>query len=332
MSPSNPVSFGILGTGLVASAFARESSSSPKVRLTSVASRNMARAEAFASKFGIARATDAYADLLADPDVEAVYIALPNSMHKTWCIRAVEAGKHVLCEKPLTGTAADARAIYDAARANGRQLVEAYPYRAQPQSIELLRLIRSGELGRPVAIQACFGFKLTNPEDIRLSPDLAGGALMDAGAYPISLVRAIAGARPTQVQAFAQRGAQSVDTAVLANLAFADGLMAQIACNFGASSHRFAVIACENGVIEANYSNGTPGNTPLTLRLKRHAADGSPVFETMEFHSVDAFRAEAECFADHLRGVELWSGITEQESVDVAAMLEQIAASASQVG
>jgi predicted dehydrogenase len=331
MSEFKPVNFGIIGTGGVASAFARESKPSQKVNLVSVASRDATRAEEFARKFGIAKSASSYADLLNDPEVEAVYIALPNSMHKEWALRAFAAGKDVLCEKPLTSTEAGAREIYEAARRTGRQMAEAYPYRAQPQSIELLRLIRSGELGRPIAIQACFGFKLTNQADIRLDPALAGGALMDAGAYPISLVRAIAGARPTRVQAFAQMGSQKVDTALIANLAFADGLLAQISCNFGASSHRFAVIACENGVIEANYANGTIGNTPTSLRLKRHAPDGSPVFETLEFNTVDAFRAEAEYFADHLRGVQPWNGISSGESIDVAAILEQVAQAAQRV-
>lgn len=332
MNDFRPVNFGIIGTGLVASAFARECMGSQKIRISSVASRDISRAEEFAGKFDIPKAARSYADLLADPEVEAVYIALPNSMHKDWCLQAFEAGKDVLCEKPLTGTEADAREIYAAAKRHGRQMVEAYPYRAQPQSIELLRLIRSGELGRPIAIQACFGFKLTNPADIRLDPALAGGALMDAGAYPISLVRAVAGARPTHVQAFAQMGNQHVDTALVANLAFADGLLAQISCNFGASSHRFAVIACENGVIEANYANGTPGNTPTSLRLKRHGVDGTPVFETLEFNTVDAFRAEAEYFADHIRGIQPWNGISDQESIDVAAILEQVGLAAQRVG
>ncbi|ANH70402.1 hypothetical protein ABE85_09590 [Mitsuaria sp. 7] len=323
--------FGILSTGSIANHFAGQVKGSSKLHVAAVASRSLDSATAFAEKHGIAHAYGSYAELLDDPTVQIVYIGLPNSLHTEWCLRALEAGKHVLCEKPLTGSPQEARLIHQTAQKLGLHVAEAYPYRAQPQTVEMLRIIESGELGLPLSIQGSFGFKLENQGDIRLDPALAGGALMDAGAYPLSLVRAIAGAYPEQVQAFKRQGPRGTDTAVIANLAFRTGLMAQISCSFHAAAHRYAVIACEGGVIETSYANSTPDNQPTTLRIKRGSGFGA-TFETVSLPAVDAFRVEAESFVDQVLTGKPWIGVSSHESVDVAALLEHIAKVAVDVG
>ena len=187
---------GVLGAAKIARLFVEAVRPSNKVAIVAVASRDTERATAFARDMGIAHVHASYDALLADPDVDAVYVPLPNSHHAQWSIRAVNAGKHVLCEKPLAATAVEARAMFAAAAKNGVYLVEAYPYRAQPQTIKLRELLASGAIGRLQLIQASFGFPLTDALNIRMDPALAGGALMDAGSYPVSLVRTISGERP----------------------------------------------------------------------------------------------------------------------------------------
>jgi predicted dehydrogenase len=145
-----------------------------------------------------------YEALLADPAIEAVYNPLPNNLHAEWTIRAADAGKHVLCEKPLATSAAEAKAMFDAARRNNMYVVEGYPYRAQPQTIKLRELLREGRSDACSSFIASFGFLLTDASNIRMNPALAGGSLMDAGSYPISLVRMIAGERPVRVHAMAR--------------------------------------------------------------------------------------------------------------------------------
>ena len=160
--------------------------------------------------------------------------------HAEWSIRALDAGKHVLCEKPLATSGQEARAMFDAAKRNDRRLAEAYPYRAQPQTLKLGDLLRQNAIGRVQLIQASFGFPLADAANIRMNPALAGGALMDAGCYPVSFVRMVAGSRPARVQALAQWSDSGVDRTLVASLEFASGLIAQISCTFATARHRRA--------------------------------------------------------------------------------------------
>ena len=194
-SCDNPLRIGILGAARIARLFVEGVRASRLVSVTAVASRDVNRARAFAQDANVARVHSSYEDLLGDPEIEAIYIPLPNNLHATWSIRAAQAGKHVLCEKPLAATAAEARAVFEAAKKHGVYAVEAYPYRAQPQTLKMRELLAASAIGRLQLIQASFGFPLADSANIRMSPDLAGGALMDAGSYPISLVRTVAGAQ-----------------------------------------------------------------------------------------------------------------------------------------
>ncbi len=318
---------GILSTANIGRHFAAGVAGSAHVEVVAVASRDLAAAEAFATKNGIPRALGSYEALLADPAVEAIYNPLPNSLHAEWTIRALEAGKHVLCEKPIAVTAADARAMFAAATRAGRLLVEAFPYRSQPQTHALAQLMASGEIGRPRMIQASFGFPVANPANIRLDPALGGGALLDAGTYAVSLIRLLAGERPTRISAFAGWTERGVDRSLVANIEFPGGLLAQAACTFGTGIYRRALIACEDGVVETDYLNHLTDAEPGVLRVSR--GGWQQAHEQRCFEPCNGFRAEAEAFAAALRdGPAAWNGIAPAESIEVIEMLEAIIASA----
>jgi xylose dehydrogenase (NAD/NADP) len=248
-------------------------------------------------------------------------------MHAEWSIRACEAGKHVLCEKPLCATAAEARAMFEAARRNGVHLVEGYPYRAQPQTLKLLEIVDSGAIGKLQLIQASFGFTLAAGPNIRTDPNLAGGALMDVGAYPVSLVQMVARERPARVHAVAHWSG-GVDHALAATMEFESGLLAQISCSFSTSVHRQALIAGTGGVIQTPFLNHPPMDRPAELLLKRGVA-ANQEFERIPSVAMNGFLAEAESFAALVQGVSVqWHGPSPEESVDIAATLEAILQSA----
>jgi xylose dehydrogenase (NAD/NADP) len=330
MSVSSPESLriGVLGAARIARAFIDGTRPSPRIAVTAVASRDVARAQAFARETGVARAHSSYEALLADPEIDAIYNPLPNNLHAEWSIRAVEAGKHVLCEKPLATSAADARAMFDAARRKGVYLVEAYPYRAQPQTLKMRELLAAGTIGRLQLIQASFGFPLADTANIRMNPALGGGALMDAGSYPVSLVRTIAGTRPTRVHAAAKWAQSGVDLTTAATLEFADGLLAQISCSFATMRHRQAFIVGDAGSIGTTYFNDTSATFPPLLDVKR-GSGWDAGRETIETASSNGFLAEAESFHDLVRhGWSHWTGATPDESIDIALTLDAVAASA----
>src|SRR5262249_33758035 len=159
-------------------------------------SREASRASALAGELRIPRAYGSYEEVLADPAVEAIYVPLPNSLHCEWAIRAAEAGKHILCEKPLAMDAAECAAVGAAARDHGVVLMEAFMYRFHPQTERVRELISQGALGEPRLIRASFTFRVTNPANIRLQPDLGGGSLMDVGCYCVNVARTLFNAEP----------------------------------------------------------------------------------------------------------------------------------------
>jgi predicted dehydrogenase/aryl-alcohol dehydrogenase-like predicted oxidoreductase len=222
--------WGLLGTGAIARVFAEAVQTSASSELAAVASRRRVTAESFAAAWPGCAAHGSYQVLLEDPAVEAVYIATPHPQHTEWTIRALEAGKHVLCEKPLGLNHAAVMASLDAARQSKRFLMEAFMYRCHPQTLRLIELIRSGAIGTPGLVSASFGFSATPDPDSRLfNPALGGGAILDMGCYPVSMARLIAGAEPIAVAGHGRLGETGVDEWAAAQLAFADGSSAQVA-------------------------------------------------------------------------------------------------------
>jgi predicted dehydrogenase len=328
VSPGDPVRIGVLGAARIARLFVDSVRPSRRVVVTAVASRDVERASAFARETGVARVHAGYEALLADPSIDAVYVPLPNNLHAAWAIRAADAGKHVLCEKPLAATAAEARAVFEAARRNGVFAVEAYPYRAQPQTVKMRELLAVNAIGSLRLIQASFGFPLTDSANIRMKPELAGGALMDAGSYPVSLVRTIAGMRPARVHAVSRWSESGVDLTTLATLEFPSGLLAQISCSFATARHRHAFIAGDAGSISTTYFNDTSASFPPLIEIRR-GTGWDAQRETIETASGNGFLAEAESFHDLVRqGWSQWLGATPDESIDIALTLDALALSA----
>jgi len=196
-----------------------------------VGSRDLARANAFASEHGLARAHGSYEELLADPEVDAIYNPLPNALHVEWSIKALEAGKHVLCEKPMSRHPEDVERAFDVAEREGRLLEEAFMWRHHPQLQRARDLIAAGDVGELRVIRAAFAFNAGNPDDIRLQADLEGGGLMDVGCYCVSGCRALAGAEPVRGYAeYVPGGNGGVDVALSATLRFPGDVLAHFDC------------------------------------------------------------------------------------------------------
>ena len=225
------------------------------------------------------------------------------------------------------GKRRQARAMFDAARRHGVHVVEAYPYRLQPQTLKLRELLDAGVIGELRLIQASFGFSLGEAENIRLDPQLAGGALMDVGSYPVSLVRMAAKAPPIRVQAAAQWTHRGVDRTLAANLTFADGLYAQISCSFSTCVYRQALLAGSNGVIQTTFLNHTtPSQAVMQLRV---GTDKDAVDSVVQTAAANGFLAEAESFARLIReGPAAWQGTTPEESIDIMMTIDAILSSA----
>jgi predicted dehydrogenase len=319
---ASPLRIGILGAARIARKFVEGVADSDKVSVVAVSSRDRARATAFAEPYGIPLSFGSYESMLASDAIDAVYNPLPNGLHADWSIRAMDAGKHVLCEKPLAASRREAMQMFEAAERNRVCLAEAYPYRSQPQTLMMKKLIDDGAIGRVRMISAAFGFTLTAVDDIRLDPALAGGALMDLGSYPLSLIRMLAGEMPTAMQVLGEWDVNGIDRTAMATLQFANGMLAQASCSFETAIHRQALIAGDDGILETTYANHTL-NAAAPVLLLRRGTERVDVPEVITVDPMNGFRAEAEAFVDYTRGAP-WTGISERESLDVAEMLERL--------
>ncbi|MCP4562818.1 MAG: Gfo/Idh/MocA family oxidoreductase [Bosea sp.] len=326
MPAQSSLRIGVLGAANIARLFVAGVRPSAKLEVAAVASRDSARAAAFAKEVGVARSHGSYEALLADPEIEAIYLPLPNGLHAEWAIRALEAGKHVLSEKPISVTAAEAKAMFAAARAAGRHLVEAYPYMAQPQTLTLRELLAARTIGKIRLIRASFGFKLGDTGNVRFDAALGGGALLDAGSYAVSLVRLVTGACPIRVMATSQFD-HGVDVTTAGTLEFADGSLAHVSCSMATAFHRQASIIGDGGAIETSYLNHPPIGGAAMLRVKRTptspSAEAPELFETIPVEGGNGFLREAESFADLVAGRPPgWTGASPEESIDVMATLD----------
>lgn len=220
-----PVQWGILSTARINDKFIVGCAQSDVVTIGAVASRDGERARAYADERGIERAYGSYEALLTDPEIEAVYISLPNSMHVEWTERALRAGKHVLCEKPLSRHPDEVTALFELAEREGRLLMEAFMYRHNPQTLRLQELIRSGAIGRLRMVRAAFSFSTASDSDVRLSASLEGGALMDVGCYCVSAARLLAG-EPLRVAGQQVIGGDGVDVVFVGTMSFSGDVVA----------------------------------------------------------------------------------------------------------
>ncbi len=237
MDADAPLRIGILGAARIAPmAVVRPARQVPEAEVAAVAARDEARARKFASKQRIPRVHRDYDALLADPEIDAVYNPLPNSLHCEWTLRALEAGKHVLCEKPMAANAEEAERMAEASEKAGRVLVEAFHWRYHPLASRMKQIVDGGELGEVRHVEASLCFPMLIPGDIRFRYDLAGGATMDTGCYTISMVRHLAGAEPEVVSAEARLSSPEVDRWMRADLRFPDGRSGRITCSLFSST------------------------------------------------------------------------------------------------
>jgi xylose dehydrogenase (NAD/NADP) len=223
--------WGIISTANINRLVLAGARESDRVDVVAVASREKSRVEAYAREHGIERAYASYEALLADPDIDAVYISLPNSLHVEWSIRSLEAGKHVLCEKPFDRRPDQVERAFDAAERADRLLMEAFMYRFNPQAAKVKELVAGGAIGALRLVRAAFSFSLDDVENVRLAADLDGGALMDVGCYCVSGSRLLAG-EPDSVFGEQHVGATGVDVLFVGAMRFPGGVLGHFDCGF----------------------------------------------------------------------------------------------------
>ncbi len=227
-----PVRIGILGAArITSSALIKPARGNSEVVVAAVAARDVSRARAFAVKHGIARVHDSYEALIADPDLDAIYIPLPIGLHGRWTRAALDAGKHVLCEKPFTANAAEAREVAERAARSDRVVMEAFHYRYHPCASRVDEIIASGELGKVKRVEAEWCFWMPKSSHNRYNYSLGGGALMDLGCYAVDMVRRFGGSTPEVVSAQAKLRGPQVDRVMTAELRFAGGHIGRIHCS-----------------------------------------------------------------------------------------------------
>jgi predicted dehydrogenase len=241
--------WGLLSTARINRALIPPLQRSKRNRVTAVASRDLAKAEAYARERGIPRALGSYEALIADPEIDVIYNPLPNHLHAAWSIRALEAGKHVLCEKPLALSLQEVDDMEAAARASGRALMEAFMYRHHPQTLRVRELVQGGAIGRLRFIRGTFSFTLTDETNVRLKPEWGGGALWDVGCYPVSYARFLAGAEPLEVFGWQWLGRGGVDEIFVGQLRFPGEVYAQFDCAFCLPYRTHLEVVGSEGVI-----------------------------------------------------------------------------------
>ena len=286
------VQWGLLSTANINAAVLGGIAQVDGARAAAVASRDAERARAYAAEHGIERAHGSYEALLADPEVDAVYISLPNSMHHEWTMRALDAGKHVLCEKPYSRHLAEVREAFDLAAASELVLMEAFMYRHNPQTLRLAQLVAGESLGRLCLIRSFFSFS-AQPGDVRLQRGLDGGGLMDLGCYCVSGARLLAG-EPERVHAEQVLGGDGVDVMLTATLRFPRDVIAYFDCALVLPGRSGLEVVCEEGslYVPDPWHARAPG-----IELRRQ--DGS--VEVVEIEPADSYALEVENFSAAIR-------------------------------
>lgn len=292
---------------------------SERCAIVAIASRDEAAARAVAARLGIPKAYGSYDALLADPEIDAIYNPLPNHLHVPWTIKAIEAGKHVLCEKPLTRSVHEAEQMLEACQQAGAQLMEAAMYRFHPRMRRLKELLTSGALGSPRFLHSAFSFPLRDAENYRNSLAYGGGALLDIGCYCANALCWLNGASPVTIQAFSSyREAGGIDLESSALLRFANGSLGHMQCSFVAAEYQSIEIVGSQGALVAPLAF-TAWRDDATLL---HLQEGSQ-FRDEYFAPADPYQLMVEHFADVLHG-EATPAYPPQEAVQTLAVLDAI--------
>jgi predicted dehydrogenase len=296
MTPA-PLRVGLLSTANINRLLLGGARAAEGVEVVAVASRERERAESYAAEHGLGRAHGSYDALLADDEVDAVYVPLPNSLHVEWSIRALEAGKHVLCEKPLTRHPEQAEAAFDAAERAGRVLAEAFMWRHHPQAHKLRELLGGDAIGTLRLVRASFSFDIfgmDRPDDVRLQSALEGGGLMDVGCYCVSGMRLLAG-EPERVSGRRVDGGDGVDVRFTGTLEFGGGVLGHFDCGLDmVARHELEVVGDKGALVLADPWHG---RSP-TIELRRGPGES----ETVPVASANPYACELEDLAAAVRG------------------------------
>jgi predicted dehydrogenase len=293
--------------------------------LVAVASRSLERAQQYAADLNIPRAYGSYDELLADPDIDAIYNPLPNHLHGVWSIKAAEAGKAVLCEKPLAADAAEAQQMLDAFRAHNALLAEAFMYRYHPMIEVIRRMVHEGAIGTVKIIRASFTFWMDDERhatDIRTQPNMAGGSLMDVGTYPVSLMRLITEEEPIRAQAFAVWAESGTDDNMVGTLQFPSGVLGHFDCGFRAAYQNSADILGDTGRIYIESAFVHNENEEYSAHIWR-----GDNHEEMRFPAVNHYTLIVEDFAEAMQQVRP-TRYPPQDAVNQMRALDMLYASA----
>ena len=287
------VKWGILSTADINRKLLAGAAETDDVEVVAVGSRTLERAEEFAQAWDIPRAYGTYEELLADPDVEAIYNPLPNTMHSEWSIKAMEAGKHVLCEKPFSRHIGDVEQAFDAADATGMHLSEAFMYRHHPQTARLAELVAEGAIGELRVIRSVFSYSLYDADNIRLRTDVEGGSLMDVGCYCISGARLLGG-EPTSVAGAAHIGSSGTDWVFAGLMRFPNDVVALFDCGTSLPNRdELEAIGTEGSLfLDDPWHCGTP-----VIELRRNGS-----VERIEIEAANPYRLELEDLNAAIRG------------------------------
>jgi predicted dehydrogenase len=293
------VRIGTLGAARITpNALTKPARNVPDVEVVAVAARDAERAQKFADKQGIPRVLDSYEALIDDPDVDAVYNPLPNGLHGAWTIRALEAGKHVLCEKPFTANAEEAEQVKAVADRTGKVVMEAFHWRYHPVAARMKEIVESGELGELRHVETQMVFPLPMFKDIRWNLALAGGATMDAGCYTIHMLRTLAGAEPQVTRAVAKQRSPGVDQTMTADFSFTSGTTGRIICSMLSSKflRMSARVVGSSGELKVL-------NPTAPQYFNRFAVRSDGATRRERFAKVTTYQCQLQAFADAvLRG------------------------------
>ncbi len=304
----NPVRWGVLGAAAIAtSRFIPAMKGATAASLVGIASRSADKAKAVAQAFGIPRHFDSYEALLDDPGIDALYVPVPNHLHVEWSVKALEAGKHVLCEKPLCLSANDVLALIAARDRSGRHIEEAFSYRNHPQWAKIAEVLAGGAIGAARAVQCTLAKQFLDPNDIRNNPDQGGGALYDLGSYTISACSAAFGRAPKRAIAAIDRDpAWKIDRLSTALLDYGDGhasftVGSQSGPSAWATHQQFSVLG-SNGWLRCDfpYAQGRP--TACHVYVGDHTSHGAFETTTYSFEPVNQYTLQVERFSRFLRG------------------------------
>ncbi|MEO6528069.1 MAG: Gfo/Idh/MocA family oxidoreductase [Gemmatimonadaceae bacterium] len=299
-----PVRWGVLGAANIAvrkviPAMQR----GERTQVVAIASRNAEKARAAAAQLGLSRAYGSYEELLADPDIEAIYNPLPNHLHVPWTIRAAEAGKHVLCEKPIALSADEARQLLDVRARTGVQIGEAFMVRNHPQWLHVRELVRSGRIGDLRVIAGHFAYYRRDPSDVRSRAEWGGGGLMDVGCYPITMSRWLFGEEPDAVVGLLDRDPElGVDRIASALMRFPSG-HATFTCAMQLVPYQRMQLHGTSGRIEVQIPFNAPNDRACRIFVDDGRELGDLSAETIEFPTVDQYTLQGDRFSAAIRGI-----------------------------